>query len=153
MKEFLKALLYALVAQFFCWTAFILFDEFPFIRQKDAEFLALVAGLACSIIVLVLYFTFTKEIVAKNKLNPAKFNIFLILSWILLSLLSTLFLTKLVDRRLLHRCNPSDSLMGCFLNGFEYYEYGAILIAVSAIIIAQKALSSICKSTKKKGAH
>lgn len=141
MKEFFRALLYVLITQIACWGIFILCDEFPLLSQSSAESLALVVGLIFSIIILVLYLVVVKKIIKKYELNSKRFNIFLILLWIVISILSLMSFLWLVEEELLHVCKSSG--WDCFLNGIEYGIYGLLLVIVAIVVIIVKILSAI----------
>lgn len=135
MREFSKSLLYVFVTQIVCWGIFILCDELV------DEGLALILGVVFAISVFILYFVCVKKIIDKNKLNSIRFNVFLNFLWVGFSILHTSILLYLVDKGILHYCEPIG--WSCFLNGLEYAMHGILLIIISVMIVLWKAFNGI----------
>ena len=133
MKELLKSLKHVLVIQLISWGLFILIDENTFLSQSTAENLAFTIGLIIQLLILVIYYIYTNKEVKKNDLNLIKYNIFLFIFWNILSFLTILGFTYLVNNEYLHICQGTG--WDCFLNGIEYMLYGLSMIALSLLIL------------------
>ena len=66
--------------------------------SSQAAGLAFLVGIFLLITLLIVYFSFLKKAVEKNKLETKKFKVFLLVLWIIFSALSTYILTVMVDR-------------------------------------------------------
>ncbi|MBQ8234784.1 MAG: hypothetical protein IJZ36_04305 [Bacilli bacterium] len=143
MNNLLYALLYSFIGQLVCFSTFILIDEIPFINKDTRELLAIIIGVIVLIVLLVLYIIYEKKILKKHNLNILPFNVFLIIFWILQSILNCFILLKLVDMGVLHYCDLEGEgyIFGpCFFNGIEYLVYPIFVGFVSILLIIWKVI-------------
>lgn len=133
MKEFLKALKYAIIFQIISWGIFILVDESPFIIKSNAEMISIWIGIFLLLILILLYFIFSKKVIIKNNLNSLAFNINLLVLWVIFSIMGIYVTLKLVDMRVLHYCGGTG--WDCFLNGIEYGLFGFGMLTILGIIM------------------
>lgn len=136
MKNYLKILKYVILFQVISWVLFIFTDEYPFINRLNAEMLSMCIGIVILIVLLLLYFIFSNKIMKKNNYSSIFFNVSLLTSWILFSILLTYVSLKLVDMGVLHYCSGIG--FACFLNGIEYVLFGFGMILIALIIILLK---------------
>ena len=136
MKEFIKAIKCVTICQLLCWGIFILCDENKFVSQSSAESMAIISGIILLIALLIIYFVFGNRFIKKYNINSIKFNIFLLILWIVISLLVMVVLIGLVDINYLHVCQTSG--WGCFLNGIEYGLQGIYMVILAILILIIK---------------
>ena len=134
MKEFKMSLKYVIFSQLFLWIAFILCN-------KNFYF-----GVILLVILSILYFGFRKKIITKNELNSKKFNIFLLINWIIISILITFFIHNL------DKCTSTTAsdITECSLYGVEYDFYMCLMIFLLFPITLVGLIAKLFKEIKEK---
>ena len=145
MNELKKALKISIILQLICWIIFTICDENPFTTMNTAENIALLSGVAIQIGISILYFRKIDNYIQKNNLNSIKFHIFLIISWIIISVIISYILSALVESEILHVCSGG---FGCLLNGIEYAMEAIVMILQVLVTIIVKLIIKFYKSTK-----
>ena len=74
-----------------------------------------IVGIFLLIVLLLLYFIFTKNVIVENNYNSIIFNVSLLILWIIFSILGIYITLKLVDIGVLHYCSGGG--WNCILNG------------------------------------
>lgn len=152
MKELKYSLIYVTLFQILCWGVFIICDEFPFVSRINAELFAMGLGTVLLIVLLIVYFLFSRDIIKEKKLKSRRFNLLLVIFWIIFSISMTILTTYLVDKGILHNCyeDENTSWLTCFLNGIEYFYFGIELVLQAIILVIIKIIKLIIKKLKKK---
>ena len=147
MKEFKNAFIYSLLSQSFCWLMFYLFDDQKYVFNANDSKSASIIGIICLIMLLIIYFLFTKKIVTKNKLNSKKFNIFLFFTWMFIQIPSYIICNYVLE--IIRPCE----WFGCILIGFEYYLQWFLMLLFPILILIINLVIKFCKYVKKTKKH
>ena len=148
MKELGKAIKLSFVFQVICWGIFLICDENKLMQRTSAEDIALLMGIVILIGLIVLYFIKINKYISKNQLRSTRFNIFLAISWIILSIIISYLLLGLVESGHLHVCKTSG--WDCFLNGIEYALECFLMILQAFIVLLIKSIIRFYKYIKNK---
>ena len=148
MKELAKALKISILFQFICWGIFLLIDENNILKRSTRETTTVLVGIILLIGLLVLYFMKVNKYIDKNNLRPLRFNIFLVISWVLLSIIISYIFLTFIEKGYLHVCKQSG--WECFLNGIEYALECILMILQASILVLIKSIIRLYKYIKSK---
>ena len=147
MKELKYSLLYTLVLQTLCWTLFLVCYEFPYINKNNAELLASIVGIVLIVITSILYILFNNKIIKKHELKSTKYNIFLMIFWVVFTCIITITVNELIEKDILHACynDPNNTWLKCFLNGIECLIFGLEFLIQTLVLVLIKIIKKILK--------
>jgi hypothetical protein len=147
MKELKYSVLYTLVLQVLCWTIFLICYEFPYISKDNAELLASIVGIVLIVIISILYVLFNKKIIKKYELKSRRYNILLMIFWVLFTCIITFTINELIEKDILHACynDPNNTWLKCFLNGIECLLFGLEFLIQTIVLLLIKIIKKILK--------